>query len=149
MMAASARNRLLFLAVLVIVASDWGEPLRAAQWPDEFRAGQFSCHADFALAAHHSLLQSMPQLQTQLIEALGIQSSQEMVHVFLFAKRSTYQAYLQQYFPDAPSRKALFIKGRGPGMVFAYRGDDFEIDLRHECTHALLNAALPMVPLWL
>jgi hypothetical protein len=34
-------------------------------------------------------------------------------------------------------------------MVFAYRGEDFETDLRHECTHALLNAALPVVPLWL
>ena len=25
----------------------------------------------------------------------------------------------------------------------------FEADLRHECTHALLHAALPYVPLWL
>jgi hypothetical protein len=34
-------------------------------------------------------------------------------------------------------------------MVFAYRGQDFEIDVRHECTHALLHAWLPDVPLWL
>ncbi|GAB6165281.1 hypothetical protein JCM19992_12810 [Thermostilla marina] len=34
-------------------------------------------------------------------------------------------------------------------MVFTARGRDFETDLRHECTHALLHAALPMVPLWL
>ena len=34
-------------------------------------------------------------------------------------------------------------------MVFAYEGDEFEVDLRHECTHALLNAALPVTPLWL
>ena len=34
-------------------------------------------------------------------------------------------------------------------MVFAYRGEDFETDVRHECAHALLNASLPMVPLWL
>ena len=31
----------------------------------------------------------------------------------------------------------------------SYRGKDFETDVRHECTHALLNASLPMVPLWL
>ncbi len=149
MMAAFARTRPLFLTVLLLAAGASDSRLRAAEWPDEFRAGQFSCHADFALAAHHGLLESMPQLQKQLVEAIGIQPSQELIYVFLFAKKSTYQAYLQRYFPEAPSRKALFIKGRGPGMVFAYRGEDFEIDLRHECTHALLNAALPMVPLWL
>jgi hypothetical protein len=33
--------------------------------------------------------------------------------------------------------------------VYAYRNGDFDIDLRHETTHALLHAALPMVPLWL
>jgi hypothetical protein len=34
-------------------------------------------------------------------------------------------------------------------MVFAFQGNDFEIDVRHECTHALLHAWLPDVPLWL
>jgi hypothetical protein len=149
MMSALARTVLLLLLGLVGAAGFPGRPLRAAQWPDEYRVGQFSIHADFPLAPHYGLLQSLPQLQTQLVEMLGIQPTQELIYVFLFNKRSTYQAYLQEYFPDAPSRKALFIKARGPGMVFAWRGEDFETDLRHECTHALLNAALPLVPLWL
>jgi hypothetical protein len=34
-------------------------------------------------------------------------------------------------------------------MVFAYQSPEFEIDVRHECTHAFLHGALPMVPLWL
>ena len=33
--------------------------------------------------------------------------------------------------------------------MFAQVGPDFEIDLRHEATHALLHGSLPMVPLWL
>jgi hypothetical protein len=33
--------------------------------------------------------------------------------------------------------------------VYAYRHDGLDFDLRHECTHALLHASLPMVPLWL
>jgi hypothetical protein len=69
--------------------------------------------------------------------------------MFLFETKSTYQDYIRRYFPNVPARQALFIKERGPGMVFAYRSQDFEVDLRHECTHALLHAALPMVPLWL
>ena len=34
-------------------------------------------------------------------------------------------------------------------MVFAWQGAEFEIDVRHESTHALLHAWLPSVPLWL
>ena len=34
-------------------------------------------------------------------------------------------------------------------MVFAHYSKQFQIDVRHECTHALLHAALPSVPLWL
>jgi hypothetical protein len=48
-----------------------------------------------------------------------------------------------------PLRRALFVKGSGPGRVFVYRHDDLPIDVRHEGTHALLHASLPMVPLWL
>ena len=124
-------------------------PLDGAQWPDEYRAGQFVCHADFPLAPIHSLIDSMPALQDDLVRLLGIGLSSQPIHVFLFEQKSTYQAYVKYHFPSAPTRKALFIKERGLCMVFAYRGDDFEVDLRHESTHALLNAALPMVPLWL
>ena len=130
-----------------------GAPLAAravgARWPDEYVAGRFLCHADFPLASHRPLLDSLPQLERDLYGMLGIPPSPEPIHVFLFEKESTYRAYLKQYFPEVPRRKAIFIKGDGPGMVFAYRGRDFEVDVRHECTHALLNAALPMVPLWL
>lgn len=147
-------SRLHFLLAVVVtslVFSGATTALRvdAAEWPDEYRAGPFVCHADFALAEHRNLLNALPRLQRDLVTQVGIVASQEPIHLFLFHRKSTYQAYLKQYFPDVPSRKALFIKGRGPGMVFAYRGEDFETDVRHECTHALLNAALPMVPLWL
>jgi len=138
------------LAVVTLMLAVWVPvSARAAQWPDEFQAGQFLCHADFPLAAFRPLLSSMPALEEELVRLLGLQPSRELTHVFLFHNKSTYQGYVKQYFPEAPSRKALFIKDRGLGMVFAYEGDEFEVDLRHECTHALLNAALPVAPLWL
>lgn len=139
---------LLRLVLFAMLVGTWPAVLRG-QWPDEYRIGRFLYHADFPLADDRLLLQSIPRLQQQLVEVLQLQDSQEPIYVFLFARKSTYDAYLQQYFPQAPSRKALFIKGRGPGMVFAHRGEDFEVDVRHECTHAVLNATLPMVPLWL
>lgn len=119
------------------------------RWPDERQAGPFVCHADFALAAHELLLDELSLLRKDLGAILGAPDSHEPVHLFLFQAKLTYQAYLRNYFPRVPYRRALFIKGRGPGMVFAYQGADFEIDVRHESTHALLHAWLPAVPLWL
>jgi hypothetical protein len=123
--------------------------LPAAQWPDQWQTGQFICHADFPLAPVHSVISGMPVLQQDLARLLGIEISRQPIHVFLFQHQATYEAYVKYHFPNAPTRKALFIKERGMCMVFAYRGKDFQLDLRHECTHALLNATLPMVPLWL
>lgn len=124
--------------------------LRAeSRWPDEKTAGPFICHADFSLTIHMGLLEEMAQMQNDLGRLLGVESPRESIHMFLFQRKATYQDYVQRYFPSVPFRQALFIKERGPGMVFAYRSRDFEVDLRHESTHALLHAALPMVPLWL
>ena len=138
-----------FTLAALLIGAGWTSGAEMARWPDEYQAGQFLCHADFPLAEYQPLLGSMPGLEEDLTRLLGLQPSRDVIHVFLFHNKSTYQGYVKQYFPDAPARKALFIKDRGMGMVFAYDGDDFEIDLRHECTHALLNAALPVTPLWL
>ncbi|MCI0360929.1 MAG: DUF1570 domain-containing protein [Planctomycetaceae bacterium] len=125
-------------------------PLRAQpRWPDERQAGPFLCHADFGLDEQQPLLAELADLQQDLTKVLGAAQPRESVHLFLFQAKPTYQAYIQQYFPKVPYRRALFIKARGPGMVFAYRGDDFQIDVRHESTHALLHAWLKSVPLWL
>jgi uncharacterized protein DUF1570 len=119
------------------------------RWPDERQAGPFLCHADFSLAQQQPLLEEISRLQGDLGSVLGAPPARQSVHLFLFQTKATYQTYLEQYFPKLPSRRALFIKARGPGMVFACQGADFETDLRHESTHALLHAWLPDVPLWL
>ena len=142
-------RRLAGLISCCAVLSLGGEIRGQGAWPDERTAGPFVCHADFPLSSHVSLLREMEHLQQNLGEELSIKPPQEPIHMFLFDQKSTYQQYIQRYFPNVPFRQALFIKERGPGMVFAYRSQDFEVDLRHESTHALLHAALPMVPLWL
>lgn len=119
------------------------------RWPDERQAGPFLCHADFSLAEQADLLAELARLQKDMTDTLGASPSRESFHLFLFEKKPTYQAYMQQHFPKVPYRRALFIKARGPGMVFAYRGEDFGLDVRHESTHALLHAWLKNVPLWL
>jgi Protein of unknown function (DUF1570) len=134
-------------ALLALLAAASAEA--QSRWPDERQAGQFLCHADFPLAPQQSLLDELSQLQQDLATKLEATLPPEPVHFFLFQAKGTYQSYLKLHFPRVPYRRALFIKARGPGMVFAYQGTDFEIDVRHECTHALLHTWLPQVPLWL
>ena len=134
--------------LLSAAAPAWLRATEAA-WPAERDAGVFRCHADFSLAEYDDLFTELGRLEADLREALEVGAAREEIHLFLFERRTTYQAYLQQYFPKVPARKALYIKGRGPGMVFAYRSNELEVDVRHESTHALLHATIQNIPLWL
>ena len=125
-------------------------PLLASNtWPDERMAGAFYCHADFQLNEFESLWREMSELQRDLTIKLRVPPATEPIHLFLFSAKQTYSDYLGLHFPKVPYRRALYIKDRGPGMVFAYLSDGFETDVRHESTHALLHATLAVVPLWL
>ncbi len=121
----------------------------ADRWPDEYSTGPFVYHADFPLSSLRPMLDGVHDLQQDVPATLGINRVQEPIHVFLFGQRDTYQNYVRHYFPTVPQRRALFIKERGPGMVFAHNSKLLPIDLRHETTHAVLHSVLPMVPLWL
>lgn len=121
----------------------------ADKWPDERSTGPFRCHADFSLQPHQELLAELGNLQREVGKILGIDNPREDIHLFLFEKKQTYEQYMKRYFPRVPARRALYIKGRGPGMVFVHQGTDFEVDVRHESTHAILHASFETVPLWL
>ena len=118
-------------------------------WTDERSAGPFAFHADFRLDRHQQLLLQMTRLQRDLVAALSIRGSSEPIDVYLFSDSSTYGHYMQKYFPGVPNRRAMFVKTDSPGNVFAQNSANLDVDLRHECTHALLHASLPFVPLWL
>lgn len=133
-------------ALIVLAAS---VALADPDWPEERIQGPFVYRANFSLAAQTPLLKEIAQLHSEIPQRLQLKQPLEPVHVYLLDDPTTYQAYVRHYFPQAPSRRALFIKDRGPGMVFAYQSREIDVDLRHECTHAVLHAILPMVPLWL
>ncbi len=124
-------------------------PPAGSDWADWRVAGPFVCRADFSLAGYESLLGDLAQLQADLARYLDLASPKESIEIYLFRDEPTYRAYLKHYLPSIPYRRALYLKQGGPGIVLAYRSRQLATDLRHECTHALLHAALPMVPLWL
>ena len=121
----------------------------AAEWADWRQAEPFVCRADFRLSGYEPLLVELQELHDDLVEQLQLPRRPAPIELDLFSDKKRYQAYLSQKYPEAPARRAMFVQSSGPGQVFAYRSEEFEIDLRHESTHALLHCVLPVVPLWL
>ena len=118
-------------------------------WTDVRESGPFVLRANFSLESAGPLVQELDALEHEIIRRLALPAPKESIDVYLFEDEKSYRRFLQSYFPHLPYRRALYIKEKGVGMVMVHRGDDFEIDLRHECTHAILHSILPMVPLWL
>lgn len=146
---ANRRSMLPVLGLLgVVLGMLVSDDCRAA-WPDEITEGPIVCKADFSLRQSGQLLDELRQIQSELQRVLAIEPPSEPVHLFLFARPEGMRRYLDKNVPGLPQRRALFLKAGGPGMVFAHRGVDFEIDVRHETTHAFLHASLALVPLWL
>jgi hypothetical protein len=142
-------KRILLTAALLSAALLAHKTSLAGEWPDMRVYGPFVCRADFALDREHRLLSELGQLQTELVQTLQITPTKEPIEVYLFHDEETYSRYLKRIYPTLPFRRAFYIKEHGLGRVFAYESPQFEFDLRHECTHALLHAVLPVVPLWL
>ena len=118
-------------------------------WADTRVSGPFICRADFELDSVEDLLSDLARLQNDLVRCLGVRPAGEPIELYLFHDQRTYKQYLRQHLVDVPYRRALYLKKGGPGIVLAYVSPQLAVDLRHECTHALLHSSLPMVPLWL
>lgn len=142
-------NTRITLVLLALATIGLPRKAAAADWVDGRQVGNFQVRSNFPLSSHPRLIPELVRLERDLTAQLKVQSRGEPVHLLLFTDRQSYEAYIDQYFPGAPNRRALFIKGSQPGWVMAYVSDEFEVDVRHESTHALLHSRLPMVPLWL
>ena len=144
-MVGSARWIRLAAWLLAMFAGNLGRAIAGQPiGPTPAQAGSFVCRADFSLADYQGLLAELTRLQTDLTRVLGIPAGRRADRgLSASTTRRPTPAIFSRYLPGVPYRRALYVKGRGPGRVFAYRGDQFEIDLRHECTHALLHAGLP------
>jgi hypothetical protein len=144
----------LHLATLVAVTAGLAIAaghLRAEEtpWVDTRQVGSFVCAATFPLDQYEPLIAELPALQQELVRVLGIPPAAEPIDIYLFADADQHRAYIEKHYPNVPYRRALYIQEHGRTGVYAYRDEQLDVDLRHECTHALLHASLPYVPLWL
>ncbi len=119
------------------------------KWVETRQVGPFIFHSMFPLAPYQKLFDELPQLQRELTRTLGVPPAKDPIYVYLFADEAQFRAYKDKHFPRVPFRPALYILEGGSPGVYTYRKPDLDVDVRHECTHALLHASLPVVPLWL
>jgi hypothetical protein len=120
-----------------------------SRWPIEHEAGQFLIHSTVARRQYESQLQSLSDLPRELSTALRIPITEETIHVVILESREALDSYVHRVLPSAPSRPALYIRHRGPGLVLTYFHARWIEDVRHECTHALLDASHLKLPVWL
>lgn len=140
--------------VLTLLFLQWLVAFRVAdgserRWPDERQIGLLTVHADFSVDDLMPILTDAVDLRNDVCGVLRLENQQTAIHLYLFRRKATFERYVRRYYPEVPSRRALFVKERGHAMVFAYKSPELAVDLRHEMTHAILNSALPVVPLWL
>jgi hypothetical protein len=139
-----------YCAVLLALTIARGNVARGEEtWTDVRRAGPFVCHANFKLDGLSELLSEIAQLEDDVVTTLNLEPTAAEYDLYLFDSKSAFRKYLVEHFPEAPSRRALYIQNNGRGQVFAYQQKELADDLRHECTHALLHSSVPEVPLWL
>ena len=113
--------------------------------------GVVVCQSDIPLSRMQTIISEISQLQTDLKNYLAIPGATEKIELCIFSTEKAYLNFLKQEFPGAPTdRRALYVKKAGePGIVLLQKTDDFEIDLRHEMTHAIIHASIHSVPIWL
>jgi hypothetical protein len=133
----------------ILVAAGLCRPCQAEAWADSRVAGPFVCWADFPLEGLQGLFDELARLQQELVASLAVRPAERPIELYLFSDQWSYRRFLNRYFPDVPYRRALYVQRGGNATVLAYRSRQLGVDLRHECTHALLHATLPMIPLWL
>jgi hypothetical protein len=107
--------------------------------------------SNFPLTEIKAILEEIKQLQVDLNLYMGVSAPKEKIELCLFRDEKSYLKFLQEVFPKAPhDHRALYIKiDNKPGTLLVQKTDEFEIDLRHEMTHAIIHASITNVPIWL
>jgi len=98
-----------------------------------------------------TLLYEIELLQRDLNQYMAVPVPKDKIELCLFKDETSYLRFLKDVFPKAPlDRRALYVKETGkPGTLLVQRTKDFEVDLRHEMTHAIIHASIANVPIWL
>jgi hypothetical protein len=146
-----SRRKFLAIGGLTVAAELAGAHRAEASpaWIDRRSDGPFQCVGAFPLVGLTPVFADLGRLEHELQRTLGLPPAEGPIEVYLFADERSHREYLSQLYPRVPYRRALYVQRSGRGAVYAFQHQELPVDLRHECTHALLHANLAMLPLWL
>jgi hypothetical protein len=140
---------LLATAVGCATTGDKGQSLVPTQY--QTRTGPYVVFTNYPLAADDAIVKQLIALQSQVTETLGTkaEAADQPIEVYVLNDRKMFEHFLQFYYPELPTRRAFFIAQGTRRVVYTFKGDRLEEDIRHEATHALLHLAVGDIPLWL
>lgn len=119
-------------------------------WASEYTFGPFEIYADFDVEQIRSTMEELYQQDMELSRLFHFGESEKRIQLYILSDKKKYYDFVLSKFPSAPFRRALYAMEPGaPGQVFLFRHEDFAVDLRHECTHALIHLRVDQVPIWL
>lgn len=110
---------------------------------------QLVLDGDFAFPPSDPLIKDLIAQRDIINQRLGLPETDRPIYVHLFANEDSYHEHLSRRLPNYPARRALFVETSETLEVFAQRGAQEGVDLRHEVAHGYLHAAVPNLPLWL
>ncbi len=113
--------------------------------------GPFVVFTNFPMEKDASQIQQLRQLERQVEDTLGLTVREDLapIEVYILDDRETYEHFLATHYPSLPARRAFFLANGHKRVVYTFKGERLDEDLRHEATHALLNMAIGDMPLWL
>lgn len=118
-------------------------------WNTTTTYSPFVLYSTLDLQRIESQAKKLDGYQKEVQDVLGLSFSIDEVKIVVLRDKVEYDAYLDEHFPKLPKRRALFVQHRGPGLVLTYMHDDWIIDARHECAHAMLHSCRTKLPSWL
>ena len=121
--------------------------------PEQYstRTGPYAIFTNYPLPSDDAVVKQLVALRTEVEDTLGVNAEpgDHPIEVYILSDRKTYEHFLKFYYPELPQRRAFFIAQGDRRVVYTFKGDRLEEDIRHEATHALLNLAVGEIPLWL
>ncbi|QDU78711.1 hypothetical protein Pla110_04150 [Polystyrenella longa] len=141
-----ALMRALFLMACLLLGPNMVQA--AGDWIEICEGDAFICRSEVKVG-QTELPAMLKILRSEIEQKLGLESSDELLELYLFRNRRNFVEYVSQRIPEGASRQALYVKGEDRSRIYIYNHLAVRDDIRHECTHAILHHSLPYLPLWM
>jgi hypothetical protein len=131
------------------LGGDPGQSLVPSRY--ETRTGPFAVYTGVPIAPDGPTIRNLQSLERDLTSTLSLRVPPEQtpIEVYVLRDREAFTHFLTIYYPELPPRRAFFLAQGPRRVVYTFHNDRLDEDLRHEAAHALLNAAVGDLPLWL